>query len=234
MSGTIHELSPSMQDYLKVLYVLEERAERLTNSAVAAALRIAPASVSIMMKKLAEKGCVTYSPYHDIGLTEKGRRVALEVIRHHRILESFLVTVLGMSWDAVHDEAERLEHVISEELEARMAALMHDPQFDPHGHPIPGPEGELASRSALVAMDGLAQGDAAVVREVSDEDPEALRYLGEQGLFPGVRFTLGRVHPFDGPFELALEGGRPVILSRALARRLTVQQEKLENAKNAT
>lgn len=222
IGGTHQELSSAMQDYLKVLYLLEERGERLTNSAVAAARELSAASVSTMMRKLAEKGCVTYSPYQDIELTEKGRGVALEMIRHHRIIETFLVKVLGMSWDEVHEEAERLEHVISETLEKRMAEVMDNPRFDPHGHPIPGPHGELASRPELLPLRQLDEGGAATVREVSDANPEVLRYLSEQGIGIGTAVRLLRIHPFEGPLELDLDG-RNVVLSRSLAERVLVE-----------
>ncbi len=222
IGGTHQDLSSTMQDYLKVLYLLEERGERLTNSAVAAARELSAASVSTMMRKLADKGCVNYSPYQDLQLTDKGRHVALEMIRHHRILETFLVKVLGMSWDEVHEEAERLEHVISETLESRMASVMDNPQFDPHGHPIPGPQGELASRPGLQQLRHMTEGQSGTVREVSDTNPEALRYLSEQRIGIGTQFVLARIHPFDGPLELTI-GTQQVVLSRSLAERVLVE-----------
>ncbi|MBN4049796.1 metal-dependent transcriptional regulator [bacterium AH-315-M10] len=222
IGGTHSELSPTMQDYLKVLFQLEERGERLTNSAVAAARELSAASVSTMMKNLAKKGCVSYSPYQEIQLTKKGRDVALEMTRHHRILETFLVNVLGMNWDEVHEEAERLEHHISEALESRMAAVMNNPKFDPHGHPIPGPKGELATRTGMVALRQMKEGQAGTVREVSDANPEALRYLSEQGIGISTAFVLERIHPFDGPLELSLDN-RQVVLSRSLAERVLVE-----------
>lgn len=226
IGGNHHELSVAMQDYLKALFSLEETGEKLTNSAVATSLNLSAASVSTMMKKLAEKGCVEYAPYRDIELTEKGRQVALELVRHHRIIEAFLVKVLGMSWDEVHEEAERLEHVISEELEARMAAMLDHPLVDPHGHPIPTPEGDIAQPSDLVALSAVDEGAAVTVLQVSDRDPEALRYLEEQGVTPGTQLTVARLHPFEGPFECELPGGARVLLSRALAEMLLVQPDR--------
>lgn len=221
IGGTHRELSDAMQDYVKALYRLEERGEKLTNSAVADLLDHKAASVSTMMKKLADKGCVEYTPYKEIELTEKGRRVALEMVRHHRIIEAFLVRILGMSWDEVHDEAEKLEHVISEEVEARMAAMLGDPLRDPHGHPIPGPEGDLP-HERLVPLDTLEVGAEAVVAQVSDRDPEALRYLDTQGIRPGTRITVDAVHPFDGPYEVTHADG-DALLSRTLAGMLKVR-----------
>ena len=223
IGGTHLELSDAMQDYIKALYRLEERGQPLTNSAVAEMLELTKASVSTMMKKLADKGCVRYTPYREIELTEKGRRVALEMIRHHRIIEAFLVKILGMSWDEVHDEAEKLEHVISEEVEARMAALLDDPAVDPHGHPIPGPLGEVPSRSDLVTLSTLPEGARAEVAQVSDRDPEALRYLESQGIRPGVELVVRRIHPFDGPYEVDVEGEGEALLSRRLTEMLGVR-----------
>jgi DtxR family Mn-dependent transcriptional regulator len=242
IGGTHHDLSVAMQDYLKILYRLEQDGERLTNSAVATALRLSAASVSTMMKKLAERGCIAYAPYQEMQLTHRGRSVALELIRHHRIIEAFLVKVLGMRWDEVHEEAERLEHVISEKLEARMAAMLDDPLVDPHGHPIPGPAGDVQRRTDLVALLALDPGEAATVVEVSDRDPAALRYLERQGVVPGTRLRLVVVHPFEGPFECELltrvpalehatmEQSQRSLLSRPLAamllvRRVTTQSE---------
>ncbi len=223
IGGTHRELSDAMQDYIKALYRLEERNEPLTNQAVATTLNLTAASVSTMMRKLADKACVEYTPYREIRLTEKGRTVALEMIRHHRLIETFLVQILGMSWDEVHDEAERLEHVISEELEARIAAMVGDPRFDPHGHPIPGPEGDIAERGALATLADMQEGATVRVEQVSDHDPEALRYLEGQGVFPGAVLEVRRVHPFDGPYECQC-AGHAVLLSRSLSAMLRVSR----------
>jgi DtxR family Mn-dependent transcriptional regulator len=220
--GSHHDLSPAMQDYLKALYKLEQKAIPLTNSALAEELSLTAASVSGMMKKLAEKDCVSYSPYREIELTEKGRQISLELIRHHRIIELFLVNVLGMSWDQVHEEAERLEHVISEELEEAMARVLDYPKFDPHGHPIPGLDGTIEDRPALKMLLQIPEDTEAVVREVSDSDPEALRFLDEQGIRPGARLLLISIQPFEGPYELEV-GGRRVLLSRLLCGRVRVE-----------
>src|SRR5262244_3403462 len=175
------ELTAAVQDYAKAIYTLEERDGSASTNDLAALLEVRPGSVSGMLRKLSALGLVEHERYRGVRLTERGRRVALEVIRHHRLVELFLVESLGMTWDEVHAEAEVLEHVISEELEELIAAKLGDPAFDPHGDPIPSREltvPEDASRSLYA----LEPGDHATFVRVSDADPAMLRYLTERGI----------------------------------------------------
>jgi DtxR family Mn-dependent transcriptional regulator len=167
-------------------------------NAIAERLGVTAGSASAMLKKLAELGLVSHNPYHGVTLTDAGERVALEIIRHHRLLELFLVRELGMSWDRVHAEAEVLEHVISEELEALIADKLGQPQLDPHGDPIPTPELEIEER-ATEALDSLDAGALGRFVRVSDADPAMLRYLSERGVAPGDRFEVIERQPFGGP-----------------------------------
>jgi DtxR family Mn-dependent transcriptional regulator len=191
--------SPAVEDYSKAIFSLESRsAEPVSTNALAERLGITPGSVSAMLKKLDELGLTTHVPYRGVRLTADGRRLALEVIRHHRLLESFLADALGMPWDRVHAEAEILEHVLSEDLERLIAAKLGNPTVDPHGDPIPSAELELHERVTR-SMDGLAPGDTGVFVRVSDSDPAMLRYLAGFGISPGDRFEVRDRQPFGGP-----------------------------------
>jgi DtxR family Mn-dependent transcriptional regulator len=206
-------ITPAIEDYLKAIYQLsqeEQEAGPVTGNRVAERLGVAAPSVTNMVKRLAELGLVEHEPYRGVVLTADGQRVALEVVRHHRLLERYLVEALGYPWDEVHDEAERLEHHISEALEARMAAALGDPTVDPHGDPIPALNGsvpDMITRSLLE----LGPGDAGVIHRVSDRDPERLRYLEQLGLRPGTRITLLEALPFEGPLRLDVAGSEHVI-----------------------
>lgn len=189
----------AIQDYTKAIYALERRdAETVSTTALAERLGVTPGSASAMVKRLAERGLVEHTPYRGVVLTAQGTRVALEVIRHHRLLETYLAEELGMSWDRVHREAEVLEHVLSEELEALIAAKLGDPTHDPHGDPIPSVELELEEQRtrSLSELDAGARG---VFVRVSDSDPEMLRYLAQRGVAPGDRFEVIERQPFGGP-----------------------------------
>jgi DtxR family transcriptional regulator, Mn-dependent transcriptional regulator len=192
-------LSAAVQDYAKAVYALESRggAAVLTND-LAARLGVTPASVSGMVRKLTEVGIVEHRPYHGVRLTDQGRRVALEVLRHHRLLELFLARELGMPWDRVHAEAEVLEHVLSEELEQLIAARLGDPAVDPHGDPIPTAEFEIDERPTR-SLDELPVGAAGRFVRVSDSDPEMLRYLADHGITLGARIEVVGRQPFGGP-----------------------------------
>jgi len=210
MSDQRPSLSVSMEDYLKVIYGLCEESRIATTSAIAEALQIQPASVTGMVKRLAEVGYLTHSPYRGVSLTDEGNREALRVIRRHRILETYLCTRLGYAWDDVHDEAERLEHAASDDLVERMAAALEDPSYDPHGSPIPTPDGIIdQTRYASLAEAG---GHRVNIQSVADDDPARLRYLEELGLRPGVLLRVIDRAPFDGPITVKLEGaqGQPV------------------------
>jgi DtxR family Mn-dependent transcriptional regulator len=179
-------LTQAIQDYLKVIYKLRGERADITTTAIAERLGVSAASVTNMIKKLARLRLVEHTPYHGVILTPGGEKVALEVIRHHRLLELYLSEVLGVSLDKVDEEAERLEHVLSEELEEKIAQTLGDPTHDPHGHPIPSREGRLDD-SSFPALADLPRGATAVIVRVSDQDADVLRHLAAEGLLPGTR-----------------------------------------------
>jgi DtxR family Mn-dependent transcriptional regulator len=219
--------SEAVEDYAKAIYTLALHARGpIMTSALAERLGVAPSSVTAMLKRLHELDLVRYEPYHGVTLTPSGERVALEVIRHHRLLEAFLAEALGMPWDRVHDEAEVLEHYISEELERRIAETLGDPELDPHGDPIPTPDLDLAT-DRTAALAGLRRGQLATFARVSDSDPEMLRYLAERGIRPGVRLRVLGVQPFRGPLFVEVEG-REHALGGELADKMRVQLEEVE------
>jgi DtxR family transcriptional regulator, Mn-dependent transcriptional regulator len=191
--------TPAVEDYAKAIFSLQSREEApVSTNALAERLGITPGSVSAMLKKLDELGLISHMRYRGVRLTAEGRRLALEVIRHHRLLESFLANSLGMSWDRVHAEAEILEHVLSEDLEQLIAAKLGNPTVDPHGDPIPNIDLELDEPSTS-AMESLQVGATGVFVRVSDSDPEMLRYLASCGISPGDRFEVRERQPFGGP-----------------------------------
>lgn len=200
-------LSEATQDYLKTIYALRESDVHnapVTTQRLARALGVAPPSATAMVKKLAELKLVSHAPYYGVELTPDGERVALEIIRHHRLIETFLAQALGVPWDKVHDEAERWEHVLSEEVEARMAAVLNHPTHDPHGSPIPTLEGSVA-REACVALSELPAGQECEVRRVADEDPALLRHLDKVGLRPGARVLVLRHDATEGVLHLKVD-----------------------------
>ena len=191
--------SAAVEDYAKAIYALERRTDgAVSTNAIAERLDVTPASASAMAKKLGSLGLVSHVPYHGVQLTPKGVRVALEVIRHHRLLERYLAQELGMPWDRVHDEAEVLEHVLSEELEALIAAKLGHPTHDPHGDPIPGPDLTIEEADTWPLAE-LDVGDCGTFVRVSDADPEMLRYLGDRGIAVGDGFEVVDKQPFGGP-----------------------------------
>jgi DtxR family transcriptional regulator, Mn-dependent transcriptional regulator len=191
--------SHAIEDYAKAIYVLETRGdEPVSTNALAERLDVTPGSVSAMLRKLAELELVTHQPYHGVRLTESGRRLALEIIRHHRLLELFLAEVLEMPWDRVHAEAEVLEHVLSNELEEMIDSKLGHPTHDPHGDPIPTAEFTIDEHETRSLAD-LKPGAEGVFVRVSDSDPAMLRYLGERGVTPGARFAVVDRQPFGGP-----------------------------------
>jgi DtxR family Mn-dependent transcriptional regulator len=214
------DLSEAVQDYLKAIYNLEASGERATTSAIARSLGVAPSSATSMVKKLAALGLVEHAPYRGAELTEAGRKIALEVVRHHRLLEVYLAETLGLGIDAVHAEADRLEHVISEELEARIDQALGFPTHDPHGDPIPDAALNVEPRT-LRQLDELEPGEEATVRRVPDGDPGLLRYLAGLDLVPGCRVVVRRSEPFGGPVTVDVDGSEHA-LSRELAGRIGV------------
>jgi DtxR family transcriptional regulator, Mn-dependent transcriptional regulator len=216
--------SPAVEDYCKAIYTLQSRGETpVSTNALAQRLQITPGSVSAMLKRLDGEGLIARVPYRGVRLTPAGRRVALEVIRHHRLLELFLAETLQMPWDRVHAEAEVLEHVLSEELEELIAAKLGDPTRDPHGDPIPSAELELPERDYSRSLDSLGEGESGVFVRVSDADPEMLRYLSEHGISPGDRVRVTERQPFGGPLLVSFSGGeREQAIGGQLARAMRV------------
>ncbi len=196
-------LTRSVEDYLKAVYSLTARGEAASTSSLAEALAVQPASVTGMVKRLAESGYVEHARYHGVRLTETGTREALRIIRRHRILETYLHLQLGYSWDDVHAEAERLEHAASEELIDRMAAVLEYPSHDPHGAPIPTRAGDIEA-SNFATLDEVDPGATVQIRAVQDEDPERLRYMEALGLTPGALLTVVDHAPYDGSLTVAL------------------------------
>jgi DtxR family Mn-dependent transcriptional regulator len=214
------DLSETIQDYLKEITKLEAAQERATTSAIAQSVGVAPSTATAMVKKLAALGLVDYAPYRGVELTEAGRRVGLEIIRHHRLVEQYLAETLGLELDELHAEADRLEHVLSEELEARIDAALGFPTHDPHGDPIPD-AGLNVEHVDLRSLDALAVGEEATVRRVPDGDAALLRYLRKLKLVPGGRVILRRSEPFGGPLTIAV-GGDEHAISRELAGQIGV------------
>ena len=213
-------VSESAQDYLKAIWKLQAAHGEATTSALAGELGVSPASATAMLKKLDRLGLVQHEPYHGAQLTPAGERVALEVIRHHRLLELYLKEALGLSWDQVHVEAERLEHYLSDEVEARIDAALGYPTRDPHGDPIPTAELVLETGERRTLVD-VAAGDGAVVRRVPDSDPELLRYLADLGLVPECPVVMIEQAPFEGPVTLEI-GGTTHSIGRSVAARIEV------------
>ncbi len=206
----------AVEDYLKTIYDLSRGEAAVTTSALAERRGVTAASVTGMVKKLADLRLVTHEPYHGVALSEAGRKIALEVIRHHRLVELYLHEALGVPWDRVHAEAERIEHVLSEDLEARIAAALGNPTTDPHGAPIPTLDLELPERE-VTPLAELEAGQRGTVAEVSDHDGDLLRYVGSLGLYPRTPVEILAVAPFDGPLTLRVDGTEQTV-GRAAAR----------------
>ncbi len=194
-------LSGPVEDYLKAIYDLERVGEPASTNDIALRLTISAASVSGMVRRLADQGLITHEPYRGVRLTGQGRRAALRTLRRHRILECYLTEVLGYPWDRVHDEAEQLEHAASEELIERMASALGDPLHDPHGAPIPTRDGRVAEEE-LRTLAEVGAGERVRVRQVQDEDAGRLRYLAELGIRPGSMLRILDRAPFEGPITL--------------------------------
>ena len=211
----------AVEDYAKALHALAKRSDGpVTTSSLAERLGVSPGSVTAMLKRMGEMGLVEHEPYRGATLTGEGERVALEVIRHHRLLESYLTDVLGMPWDRVHDEAEVLEHYISEELEERIAAALGDPRHDPHGDPIPDRELEVEAEPA-VPLAEIEVGGAGILARVSDSDPAMLRFLAERGIRPGAQVRVHDREPFGGSVSIEVDG-EPHAIGAELARRMLI------------
>jgi DtxR family transcriptional regulator, Mn-dependent transcriptional regulator len=214
--------STAVEDYTKAIYALQERGERaVSTNAIAERLGVTAASASGMVKRLGELGLVAHEPYHGVSLTDSGRNVALEVMRHHRLLELYLVQSLGVPWDRVHEEAEVLEHVLSEELEELIARKLGDPTRDPHGDPIPTRELQIEERETE-SLESLQAGACGTFARVSDSDPEMLRYLADKGIAPGDELEVVERQPFGGPLFVRF-GDHVHPLGGELARAMRVE-----------
>ena len=208
-------VTPAMEDYLKAAYSLRDEAGPVTTQRLAEELSVSSPSVTNMIKRLHELGLVRHTRYRGVELTKKGEQVALEVVRHHRLLELYLVDILGFPWDEAHAEAECLEHHVSEKMEARIDAALGHPTRDPHGDPIPSEDGAVAELSDTRLLD-LEPGEGGVIVRVSDRDPEQLRYLGGLGLYPGVAVVVVEKLPFEGPLRIEV-GDATHLISPSLA-----------------
>lgn len=226
----VPELTGPVEDYLKVIYELERSGRPAETNAIADTLGIAPASVSGMVRRLADQGLITHERYHGARLTPNGRRAALRTLRRHRVIEAYLTSALGYSWDRVHDEAERLEHAASDELIDRMAMAIGEPETDPHGAPIPARDGTLPQERGLQPLSTLDVGASARVERVSDKSGERLRYFAELGIVPGATVTITAREPFEGPITLEIEDARrsvgPAIASQVLVAPLTKRRAR--------
>jgi DtxR family Mn-dependent transcriptional regulator len=223
--SVMSSISAHVEDYAKAVYALEAReGEAVSTTDLAERLGVNPASVSGMVRKLSELGLVEHERYHGVRLTDEGRRVALEVLRHHRLIELFLAREFGMSWDRVHDEAEVLEHVLSEELEELISARLGNPTLDPHGDPIPSPTFEIDEGDAR-SLDELRVGSRGRFVRVSDSDPEMLRYLADSGIGLGDRLEVIGRQPFGGPVFVRV-GERELPLGGQLAVAMRIELEE--------
>lgn len=223
MINTQSSVTSAIEDYLKAVYSIQREGAEVTNTALAQALGVKPASATNMIKKLAARDLVLYERYHAVRLTPGGEQIALEVLRHHRLLELFLCETLGMPWDQVHAEAHKLEHVLSDNLESYLTDFLGDPTEDPHGDPIPTEAGAISEVAQRSLVD-LAPGERATIRRVGLQDPPHLRYLQELGLIPKASVMLIEQAPFDGPVRVRMEHGKEHSLDRALARHIWVSK----------
>lgn len=219
--------SGAVEDYLKAIYKLQRPVSSgrvVSTTALAEELERSAASVTNMVKSLAERGLLEHVPYHGVRLTAEGEQSALRIIRRHRVIELYLIERLGYTWDNVHPEAERLEHAASDELVDRMAGVLGEPAFDPHGSPIPTRDGEISHRRTVPLWE-LEPGTRAVVREVPDESPDRLRFLATLGLFPGTSVEVLARDPGGDELEVEATGGdEPVTLDRKMARSVRVEE----------
>ncbi|MGI8728992.1 MAG: metal-dependent transcriptional regulator [Solirubrobacteraceae bacterium] len=223
MAAPSTDRSSAIEDYAKAIYSLQQRAggAAVSTNALAERCGVTPASASAMVKKLAERDLALHQPYHGVRLTPAGELLALEMMRHHRLLELYLAEHLGVPWDRVHEEAEALEHVLSEDLEARIAAKLGDPTHDPHGDPIPDRD-LVIDEGDSEALSNVAVGRGGRFVRVSDSDPRMLRFLAEQGIAIGARCVVSARQPFDGPITVCF-GDAEHVLGRTLARAMRIE-----------
>jgi DtxR family Mn-dependent transcriptional regulator len=213
-------MSGVVEDYLKAIFEIEEKHGIVTTSDLANYVGVAPASATAMLKKLGRLALVDYTPYRGVCLTDAGRKAALRTVRYHRLAELFMVKVLGLPWDCVHDEAHKWEHVLNEDVAARMEAVLGYPSFDPHGDPIPNAAGEIPQRK-VVPLASLQVGQAALVARVTTRDSELLQYIGSLRLYPQTLLTLTAKAPFDGPITVQV-GDQQHVLGHAIFEHIQV------------
>jgi DtxR family transcriptional regulator, Mn-dependent transcriptional regulator len=223
-------LSEQVENYLKGIYDLQSQRGKVSTSLLSERLRVSSASVTEMIQRLAEEHMVNYTPYKGVALTEEGQRQALRIIRKHRLWELFLVEVLKFNWDEIHDEAERLEHMMSDRLEERIDAVLGHPQFDPHGHMIPSSDGKITSKWHPSLADVQA-GSVVTVARVSDSNPEVLQYLSKMGIGISTAIEVKERISFDGSLRVRV-GGSDLFISEKLAQHVSVALESEEEGGN--
>jgi len=210
-AATLNEsLTRSVEDYLKAIYQLSPEGRTASTSEIAHLLALSPPSVTGMVKRLSEQGLLEHVPYRGVQLTVEGRRAALKMVRRHRLIEAYLVEFLGYTWDTVHDEAERLEHAVSDTLVERMASALGNPDFDPHGDPIPSADGFVHEPSSIPLSD-VPVGQTVAINRVQESQPDRLRYMASLGLRPGVQITVVDRQPFDELVTIEVDGQQHVI-----------------------
>lgn len=218
-------ITPAMENYLKAIYRIEQEGRQAETNHLSQVLGgIKPASITAMLKKLGELGLVNYAPYQGATLTPAGRKISLEVLRHHRLIELYLVEALGYTWDEVHEEAELLEHYVSEKLEARIAAKLGHPEFDPHGDPIPALDGSLPSRASLPLSECRVGAEVLVIR-VLDQSADGLRFLASRGLVTEARLLVLENDALGGPVTVRA-GSEETALERPTAAKILVVRAK--------
>ncbi len=224
-------LSQAVEDYIKTIYTLETEQEDggVSTTKIAEILGVSSASVTNMIKRLAKMGLVEYESYYGTTLTDAGEKIALEIIRHHRLLELYLKEVMGYSWDEVHDEAENLEHHISEQFEERIAEILDHPTHDPHGDPIPSKDGVLPEM-ARHPLSESEEGEKWIIGRVTDQDPELLRYLEEIGLIPGAKIEILETAPFNGPITIDVAGNKQTV-GHEMAQKIFLLEPKTSEDK---
>ncbi len=213
-------LSQSVEDYLKAIYKVETEEKGASTSQLAEAMNVSSASATNMIQRLAEMGFVNYKSYKGARLTDSGKKIALEIIRHHRLLELYLLEIMGYSWDEVHEEAEHLEHHISEQFEDKIAELLDNPTHDPHGDPIPTKDGVVPAADEK-NLTKASENKSYIIARLIDQDSERLRYLEKKGLLPGVHLTIKEIAPFNGPLTLQIDNNE-LVIGRDLAKTISV------------
>ncbi|HET9465805.1 MAG TPA: metal-dependent transcriptional regulator [Gemmatimonadales bacterium] len=219
-------LTRSVEDYLKAIYQLSPEGRPASTSEIANLLALSPPSVTGMVKRLSEHGLLEHVPYRGVQLTEDGRRAALRMVRRHRLIEAYLVEFLGYSWDTVHEEAERLEHAVSDTMVERMAGALGHPSVDPHGDPIPAADGSI-HELACTALADVPVGETVEIRRVNESQPERLRYIGSLGLRPGVHVRVVDRQPIDDLVTIEV-GTEKQVIGRELGHALLCAREETQ------